>query len=102
VLSLEIIQEVKRMLDKGEYSQRKIAQILDISRGTVNAIASGKRGLHGAESEKNLPLSRLTPERCGGCGALVYMPCVLCQARAYRELQAMLEAWQANRPKRVA
>ena len=30
----------------------------------------------------------LPPERCPGCGALVYMPCVLCRTRAYQRRRA--------------
>jgi hypothetical protein len=86
MLSLAMVEEIRRLLEEGELSQRKIAATLGVSRGTVGAIASGKRGIYGSEPDPENPdlLSLdLPPERCSGCGAMVYMPCVLCQAQKY-------------------
>jgi hypothetical protein len=83
MLSLKIVEEVKRLLDEKRLSQRKIATQLGISRGTVHAIASGKRGIHGRESNSDEEPAPHTPVRCVGCGARVYLPCVLCKARAF-------------------
>lgn len=90
MLPLAVVKEVRRLLDEGEMSQRGIARKLSISRGTVGAIASGRRGIYGREpksQESTLCCLDLPPERCTGCGAMVYKPCVLCQARQYRARQ---------------
>jgi hypothetical protein len=86
MLSLVMVEEIQRLLEEGRLSQRKIATTLGVSRGTVGAIASGKRGIYGSEPDPENPdlLSLdLPPERCSGCGAMVYIPCVLCLARKY-------------------
>lgn len=79
MLPSSVIQEVWELLQAGELSQRKIALKTGVSRGTVSAIANGQRNLAGSSAEQEQPIF----ERCPGCGALVTMPCVLCQARAY-------------------
>ena len=107
MLPLSVIQEVRRLIDLGQLSQRQIALKLDVSRGTVHAIATGKRGLHGSELETHdaeTNFYSLPPQRCPGCGARVFLPCVLCRALAYRKqqetLRSLLAIWQV--PKRVA
>jgi len=108
MLPLVVIQEIRQLLDEGTLSQRKIANKLDISRGTVNAIASGRRGVYGREPDSENPTLcclELPPERCLGCGAMVYKPCVLCRAREFRARQELLQHLQAqHRPtkRRVA
>ncbi len=88
MLSLAKINEINRLLRDENLSQRKIAKLLGVSRGTVGDIASGKRGLYGREpraenSQSNEPDLMTPPERCNGCGGLVYKPCMLCMTRAY-------------------
>ena len=93
MLSLALVQEVRRLLDEGELSQRKIAKKLGVSRGTVGAIASGRRGLYGREPDEeddSLCCIEVPPERCPSCGGMVYMPCVLCRAREYRSREKRL------------
>ncbi len=93
MLPLAVIQDIRRLLDEGKLSQRKIAQQLHVSRGTVNAIAVGRRGIFGREPTDEEPMLcqwSLPPERCRGCGALVYKPCVLCRARQYRSRLTLL------------
>ncbi len=93
MLPLAVVQEIGRLLDEGQLSQRKIAAKLSVSRGTIGAIASGRRGIYGKEPDRDVPeLSciELVPERCTGCGARVYKPCVLCRAREYRTRQERL------------
>ncbi len=79
------IAEVERLLAEGTNSQRRIARIAGVSRGTVGAIARGKY--------VGRPPSRLrtgcdpfavcgSPARCPGCGGKVDMPCRLCHVRA--------------------
>lgn len=86
MLPLATVQEISRLLAEGKLSQRKIAEKLGVSRGTVGAIASGRRGMFGREPERDRPelcCFDVPPERCAGCGAMVYKPCVLCRTRAY-------------------
>ncbi|QDT01239.1 hypothetical protein [Adhaeretor mobilis] len=91
MLSREIVLEVKRLLDEDKHSQRQIASLLKVSRGSVNAIANNRRGLHGREPERQLQLFATRPSRCCKCGGYVYAPCLLCRAREYREREARLQ-----------
>jgi len=94
MLPLALVQEIQRLLDDRQLSQRKIAQKLNVSRGTVGAIASGRRGIYGREPGSQQPTLcclELPPERCCGCGAMVYKPCVLCRAREYRTRQERIQ-----------
>lgn len=100
MLPVELVAEVKRQLDEGQFSQRQIARALGVSRGTVSAIATGKRGLHGREFAPGQGARPPSPTRCPSCGARVYLPCVLCEARAYRQQHSAFS--QLPGPKRVA
>ena len=93
MLPLVVIEEVQRLLDEGQLSQRKIAERLKVSRGTVGAIARGQRGLHGKgtnPSRVQVSHLKMPPERCCCCGGLVYKPCLLCKTRAYRRRKKSL------------
>ena len=79
------VMEVRRLLNDGCLSQRSIALSLGISRGTVHAIAAGKRperrtgqGSAGFFSPAGIP------KRCPTCGGMVQMPCLLCHVRRLR------------------
>jgi hypothetical protein len=87
MLAQNVVAEIQRLLDLKTHSQRKIAILLGVSRGTVGSIASGRHrnsdaspGLHDNEPEE--PTG--PPARCPGCGGLVYMPCLLCRLRKQR------------------
>ncbi|MEM8865035.1 MAG: helix-turn-helix domain-containing protein [Planctomycetota bacterium] len=82
MLTLSKVKEVRRLLDEGELSQRKIAAKLGVSRGTVSALATGKRGDYGREPTEAEPAG--PPTRCKTCGWLVYLPCVRCEALDYQ------------------
>jgi hypothetical protein len=86
MIAPERVQQVRQLLAEGKHSQRAIARIIGISRGTVGAIASGKRrdARPRRDTCKVDEFSQPTgpPERCPGCGAMVYMPCRLCRTRA--------------------
>ncbi|MEQ8209539.1 MAG: helix-turn-helix domain-containing protein [Lacipirellulaceae bacterium] len=96
MLSREIVLEVKRLLDEGGLSQRRIAKLLKVSRGTVGAIASNKRGLHGREELPyvSLQLFAKLPSRCKKCGGYVYAPCLLCRAREYRRREEKIRRFE--------
>ena len=77
MIALEMVEEIRRLLEADQLSQRQIADRVGVSRGTVNAIAAG-RGSHG----DRVPRPSGPPRRCPGCGGLVQMPCVACGVRA--------------------
>jgi len=84
MIASSVVNEIKRLLAEGKCSQRKIARITGVSRGTVGAIASGRRRDYDVPTrEPELDLDEPTgpPRRCTGCGGLVYMPCRLCHVR---------------------
>jgi len=78
-----IVDEVVRLLDEGRLSQREIARVSGISRGTVGSIAQGKRPRVRTSDDTFLDPTRPLgpPRRCPGCGGLVYLPCLLCRIR---------------------
>lgn len=84
MITATVVDEVRRMLREGRLSQRKIAFQIGVSRGTVNAIALGKRLCHrddrpAADRGFTPPTGPLV--RCPGCGGRVQMPCLLCYIR---------------------
>jgi DNA-binding XRE family transcriptional regulator len=84
MIAPSVVHEIKRLLAEGKYSQRRIARITGVSRGTVGAIASGKRPDYETRArDPELELEQPTgpPRRCPGCGGLVYLPCRLCHVR---------------------
>jgi hypothetical protein len=84
MIAPEIVQEIRRMLTDENLSHRQIAALTGVSRGTVGAIDSGVRPdydvmLQDLGDDVDEPAG--PPERCPGCGGLVYMPCILCNVR---------------------
>jgi Helix-turn-helix len=88
MLSPAKVEEVRRLLVRGNVSQRQIAKLLGVSRGSVNAIASGKRPDYPVrELDEDDIRCWLPPVRCNGCGGMVYAPCRLCRLRAEGQLK---------------
>jgi hypothetical protein len=84
MLSADIIREVRRLLDEDELSQRSIAARLKVSRGLVGAVAQGDRLPREAQSRwAAMRGGQVYPERCPGCGGMVYLPCRLCSTRSF-------------------
>jgi len=84
MIAPSVVREIKGLLADGAYSQRKIARITGVSRGTVGAIASGKRrDYEVVQSDQDMePAGPVgPPDRCPGCGGFVTMPCRLCRTR---------------------
>jgi len=80
-----VVAEVRSLLAEGRLSQRQIARRTGVSRGTVGAIASGRR--HRGQPPRDTPpggYPQGKPVRCPGCGALVQMPCLACWLRNRR------------------
>jgi hypothetical protein len=84
MLAWSLVEEVRRLLAEGKWSQRKIAKQLGISRGTIGAIAQGKRAVGRPQPQEGDEEwhAEGPPERCPCCGQLVYPPCRLCRIRA--------------------
>ena len=80
-----VIDEIRRLLREDRLSQREIARQIGVSRGTVNAIAQGRRSScrdrRPTVDDGFVPPTGL-PKRCSGCGGRVQMPCLLCYIRA--------------------
>ena len=88
MISFAVVDEIDRLLKQGELSQRKIAARVGVSRGTVNAIARGKRPDYRArrqERQDEFLAPGGPPARCPTCGAMVQMPCLACRVRAMQE-----------------
>lgn len=98
MLPLYLVQEIKCLLDEGRVSQREIARRLGVGRGTVGAIALGRRGLHGRETPNIADQPDEPPQRCGGCGMLVMMPCVYCLAQEYAGRRKRFESGNLPNP----
>ncbi|WP_197526099.1 hypothetical protein [Botrimarina colliarenosi] len=84
-MALEQVLEVRRLLDEGQLSRRAIAAATGVSRGSVGAIAKGERGLFGAPPVEPEVFRSAAAQRCPGCGGMVFLPCVLCEAVAHRQ-----------------
>ena len=94
MLAPEKVQQIRQMLAEGKHSQRRIARILGVSRGTVLAIANNRRPDYEAlrrarQEEEETALLQFSgpPRRCPDCGGKVYMPCLACRARRWKEKQ---------------
>ncbi|MBN2022490.1 MAG: helix-turn-helix transcriptional regulator [Pirellulales bacterium] len=83
MLSQGVIDRIRQLLAEDTLSQRRIAALLKVSRGTVAAVSNGRR----RDPKPNLPDEddALVPRgpigRCPQCGGWVRMPCQLCRAR---------------------
>jgi hypothetical protein len=86
MISQGIVDQIVRLLADGRMSQRKIARAVGVSRGTIGAIAKGHRPrVRRAEDRWGEPIRPLgPPRRCGSCGGLVFMPCLLCRVRTLK------------------
>jgi transcriptional regulator with XRE-family HTH domain len=84
MIAPSIVKEVRRLLTETALSQRKIARLTGVSRGTVGAIASGKRPDYDSlrrTADDDFPEPTGPPRRCSGCGGMVHMPCRVCYTR---------------------
>jgi hypothetical protein len=88
-LTPEVVQEVQRLLVEERLSFRVVAKRIGCSRASVAAIAS-RPYLPPAEDQEDSDWDDLLHSgelfqgplaRCPGCGAMVYLPCLLCRVR---------------------
>ncbi len=81
MLKPALVAEVRRLLAEGKLSQRAIARTLGVSRGSVHAIARGKR----PDRQPAEPLEEIRWQgplaRCPECGGKVFLPCRACATR---------------------
>ena len=80
MLTSRQIAEVHRLLADGQWSQRDVARMVGISRGSVQLIASGRRKDFGSDAEDESEEPGFAV-RCPTCGGKVYAPCRLCRIR---------------------
>jgi hypothetical protein len=82
MLAPSIIEEIRSLLARN-LSYRTIARMTGVGRGTIGAIATGKRPDYPARMPKNPTAPPAgPPRRCPSCGGMVRMPCQLCHLRA--------------------
>ena len=82
MLAIAAVDEVKDLLGDG-YSQRAVARMTGVRRGTGHGIATGKRHVRDQSERVDLSPGPSGPEvRCPGCGGRVQLPCVACRTRA--------------------
>ena len=88
MIGTAVVDEIRDLLARGGLSQRTIARRMGVSRGTVNAIARGRRPDYAAvrrEPGADFRAPSGPPRRCRGCGGMVQMPCLVCHVRAIKE-----------------
>jgi hypothetical protein len=77
----ETVAEITRLLNE-RTPQRRIAELVQVSRTTVNGIATGKRRITRRRADPPppdaLPVQTGPRVRCGGCGGLTRLPCHVC------------------------
>ena len=80
MISQEKYQAVQKLLADGVLSQRRIAALVGVNRGTVRAIAAETRSHKNRRTDKTQ--DRWTSDdlsRCPICGNMVMMPCLICE-----------------------
>ena len=87
MITVYVVNDIRDLLADGNLSQRNIAKQLGVSRGTVSAIASGKRPDYTVRCRQRshddfAPTGPV--QRCPECGAMVLMPCLACRIRAMK------------------
>ncbi|MCL2305228.1 MAG: helix-turn-helix domain-containing protein [Planctomycetaceae bacterium] len=86
--------EVIRLLRERKHSQRKIAQMMGVSRGTVSAIARGKQRRDFTENVKIHPKGPWV--RCPKCGGKTQMPCTACYLKKMIGIRSKDSSWNIS------
>lgn len=80
-----MIDKIRRMVATGSYSLRQIARLTGVSRGTVAAVAHGKRLDRPSPADDGAGEEPLGPiARCPRCGALAHLPCRACDVHSWQ------------------
>lgn len=88
MIAAVVVAKIRGLLAEGTLSQRTIARQLGVSRGTVGVIARGKRPNYADRVDRAsvaVVAPADPPQRCPGCGGMVWMPCRLCRIRAAKQ-----------------
>jgi transcriptional regulator with XRE-family HTH domain len=106
MIAAHLVEQIEQLLAEGKLSQRKIARLTGVSRGTIGAIASGRRQARPRRIslwEDELEVPDTPPQRCPGCGGMVYMPCRLCRTqKAIATMPALREQKLARLMQQIA
>ena len=94
MIASSVVEQIRLLLAEGTLSQRKIARVVGVSRGTVDAIASGRRSDPVRRCDDEFEESLGPLGSCPECGGRVYLPCRLCRVRS-------VAASRSARPRRV-
>lgn len=84
MLDPHVVENIRKLLATG-MSQRMVQKLTGVSRGRIILIQHGKYPDYEAQRQlrKQDSFDRSEPaRRCSTCGHLVYMPCMICRARA--------------------
>lgn len=102
MIAAEVIEEVQRMLVTGKHSCREISRRTRVSRSTIERIAKGERLAHCPTGDfAGTQIERSTvAERCPDCGGMVYLPCLPCDAKLFRERRQVMRRVDSSRSKR--
>jgi hypothetical protein len=101
MLNETLVDEIRRLLAAGQWSNRQITRLLGVSRNTVDNIANGRRPDHTATRAARSKCDRQPdslPERCPTCGGKVFLPCRLCRVRRW---QTVLQGVRRDLPRRA-
>lgn len=79
MLDTQTIDRITELLLQGGLSQRAIAKRLGVSRGTVHAVAAGKRHVYEKPAKAAVPNGDYV--RCPECGGKTQLPCTFCRIR---------------------
>lgn len=78
------IMIAEQLISEGRLSQRRIARETGLSRGTIHALAVGKRKIQERKPQFLIEHNRKSPfVRCPDCGSMVRIPCVFCTIRKH-------------------
>lgn len=86
MIDAQRILHVRSLLLKEKYSQREIARLTGVSRGTVKKVATGEFMLHVIDEIKINPEGEFV--RCPQCGGKTRMPCTYCAIVRVLELHS--------------
>lgn len=102
MLSQDQVESIRKLLHDGIHSQREIAKLTGVSRGSVGAIASGQRvdRQRKPRDEFEEPLGPIV--RCPECGGRVYSPCRLCHIRGLKAEERAERRRTADRNRETA